>query len=225
MRRLIVAASLFCGVGTACVSNDPAQPATRPYPIYKVNTPCEPSATREAQVHSIFRAPARYGTTWYPHSGRISLRWTHVVIHHSATASGGAKTFDRYHRESNGWDELGYHFVIGNGTDTPDGYVEVGTRWHKQKHGAHCKTESNYYNEHGIGICLVGNFNKTRPTQRQRASLQRLARFLCRECEIPPERVTTHAAITRKTQCPGRHFNPAALRRSLATSAAATSMP
>jgi len=99
------------------------------------------------------------------------------VVHHSATATGGAVAFDKYHREVNGWDELGYDFVIGNGTDTPDGYVEVGSRWRKQKTGAHCKTADNYFNEHGIGICLVGDFTRTSPTPRQMASLVRLTRF------------------------------------------------
>jgi hypothetical protein len=132
--------------------------------------------------------------------------------------------FDRYHRKK-GWDELGYHFVIGNGTNTPDGYIEVGARWHKQKHGAHCKTPSNYYNEHGIGICLVGNFNKTRPTPRQLASLERLVRFLSHRCGISVRQITTHAAVTHKTQCPGRYFSLAALQRSLSRPATATSYP
>lgn len=147
------------------------------------------------------------------------------MLHHSATAVGGARTFDKHHRSRNGWDELGYHFVIGNGTDTPDGYVEAGSRWHKQKHGAHCKTPSNYYNEHGIGICLVGNFNKTKPTAGQLKSLEQLLRFLCHTCRIPPSRVTTHGAVTGKTQCPGRHFPMAAVLQALPTSLTATSLP
>ncbi|MFQ5589758.1 MAG: peptidoglycan-binding protein, partial [Phycisphaerae bacterium] len=60
-----------------------------------------------------------------PRRGRISPRWTTIVIHHSATETGGASLFDRFHRKR-GWDGLGYHFVIGNGTDTPDGLIEVG---------------------------------------------------------------------------------------------------
>src|SRR5690606_32161137 len=66
-------------------------------------------------------------------------KWQWIVIHHSATPTGGAVEFDKLHRETNGWDELGYHFVIGNGTNTKDGMVEVGPRWVKQKHGAHAK--------------------------------------------------------------------------------------
>ncbi len=151
---------------------------------------------------------------WIPPGG-VSGRWTTIVVHHSATSSGSARSFDRAHRDK-GWDELGYHFVIGNGTSTGDGVVEVGSRWYSQKHGAHCKTPDNYFNEHGIGICLVGDFTKTRPTQRQMQSLERLVAFLCEQCHIPESRVTTHGLVTHKTQCPGRNFPLVTLRRALA---------
>jgi hypothetical protein len=147
------------------------------------------------------------------------------VIHHSATTKGGAKTFDKYHREKNGWDELGYHFVIGNGTDTSDGRIEVGPRWYKQKHGAHCKTPGNYYNEHGIGICLVGNFDKTRPTRRQLRSLTSLLRFLQAECHIGPGQITAHGLVTGKTACPGRQFPLALVRRAVSGTTSATILP
>lgn len=160
---------------------------------------------------------------WFPRGGRISARWTTVVVHHSATAVGGARSFDRTHR-AKGWDELGYHFVIGNGSDTPDGAVEVGSRWHKQKHGAHCKTPDNYFNEHGIGVCLVGDFTRNRPTPRQLASLERLVAFLCDRCRISPDRVTTHGQVTHKTACPGTNFPIGSLRRAVAFSAQLSSM-
>jgi len=211
----LIAVSLF---GPSCVHNDsPSHTWTPPPPAYHPLHPREyvrPAAKVPTRTsHRIL--PRRQHREWYPSRRRISSRWTTIVIHHSATDSGGARRFDRYHRKSNGWDELGYHFVIGNGTDTPDGYVEVGSRWHKQKHGAHCKTRGNYHNEHGIGICLVGHFNKTRPTPRQMASLRELVSFLSATCNIPIKRVTTHKAVYPKTQCPGRNFNIAGLRRSL----------
>jgi N-acetyl-anhydromuramyl-L-alanine amidase AmpD len=136
------------------------------------------------------------------------------VIHHSATDTGGAARFDSAHR-GRGWDELGYHFVIGNGTDSADGAVEVGSRWDKQKHGAHCKTSGNFYNDHGIGICLVGNFQYSRPTSAQMASLAELVRFLMSACGIPLDRVYTHGGITGKTACPGRNFSLAELKAKL----------
>lgn len=142
-------------------------------------------------------------------------RWRTIVIHHSATAKGGAKTFDRSHR-GRGWDELGYHFVIGNGSETPDGFVEVGPRWRKQKHGAHCKTSDNYYNDHGIGICLVGDFTHSRPTRAQLVALNELSTFLCRMCRIHASRITTHRDVTGKTQCPGKNFPLATVRNAVA---------
>lgn len=150
-------------------------------------------------------------SSWMPPGG-VANKWTDIVVHHSASDSGGATAFDRHHRLVNKWDELGYHFVIGNGTDTGNGAVEVGSRWRKQKHGAHCKTPDNYYNDHGIGICLVGNFDNTSPTPQQLSSLERLVRFLQQQCGIDGSHIVTHGGVTAKTACPGRNFSIASLR-------------
>jgi N-acetylmuramoyl-L-alanine amidase len=160
---------------------------------------------------------------WLPPNG-ISKRWTTIVIHHTATDFGSAATIDRWHRDK-GWDGLGYHFVIGNGTETPDGAVEVGFRWREQVHGAHCRLseadarrqglrDTNHYNEHGIGIVLVGNFQHSRPTERQMASLVELVSFLMKRCGVPASRVVGHGEVDQ-TKCPGRNFDVSALRRRL----------
>ena len=159
---------------------------------------------------------------WPPKGQRLSSKWQAIVIHHSATERGSAATFDQFHR-GKGWDELGYHFVIGNGTETADGLIEIGPRWHKQKRGAHCKTPDQYFNERGIGICLVGDFTRTRPTVRQMNSLTRLVRYLCHACDIPSSRITTHGLVNPKTQCPGPHFSLGGLRGRLAGSVAVSS--
>jgi N-acetyl-anhydromuramyl-L-alanine amidase AmpD len=132
--------------------------------------------------------------------------WRFIVIHHSATATGSADEFDRMHR-AKGWDELGYHFVIGNGTGSGDGEVEVGGRWPVQKHGAHTKVANHpEYNDLGIGICLVGNFDVTRPSEAQRQSLVRLVRFLRDRYDIPRGRMYGHGQL-KATDCPGRYFD------------------
>jgi len=146
---------------------------------------------------------------WIPVAAPNTWRW--IVIHHSATPTGGAAAFDRMHR-AKGWDELGYHFVIGNGTDTRDGQVEVGSRWPKQKWGAHAKTPDNRFNEYGIGICLVGNFDVTYPTAAQMASLDRLVTYLMRTYHIPAGQVLGHRD-TKSTDCPGRHMSVESVRR------------
>jgi len=149
---------------------------------------------------------------WVPRNK--SERWECIVVHHSATPMGGAARFDRAHRER-GFDELGYHFVIGNGTDTADGEVEVGPRWKAQKYGAHCRSPEDYYNEHGIGICLVGNFDETRPTAAQVQSLTRLVKYLRRTYDIPADKVFSHGGVTGMTHCPGKHFDLKALRKAV----------
>ncbi len=131
-------------------------------------------------------------------------QWRYIVIHHSATDHGNAATFDVEHRRR-GWDGLGYHFVIDNGHGGPDGRVEVGYRWRSQKCGAHCgKTPNNEYNEYGIGICLVGDFTKTRPTSAQLASLRRLVSYLAARYRIDADNVIGHCdAPNASTECPG----------------------
>lgn len=149
---------------------------------------------------------------WEP---RVPLRsgWTHVIVHHSASATGSAAHFDRIHREK-GWEGLGYHFVVGNGSMTDDGRVEAGGRWLEQRDGAHAKPE---WNARAIGICLVGDFEKSDPTPAQVASLEALCRWVCRRCGIPPANVVGHGATHgNATLCPGRRLDLGALRTALA---------
>ena len=82
-----------------------------------------------------------------------------LIIHNSGTRQGSAKAFEHYHRYvrkmQNG---LAYHFVIGNGTSTGDGTIEIGDRWRRQINGGH--VHSDYLNNIALGICLVGDFNR-----------------------------------------------------------------
>ena len=146
---------------------------------------------------------------WLPRVRANDWKW--IVIHHSATPAGSAAQFDRSHRQK-GWDELGYHFVIGNGTGSRDGQIEVGSRWPKQKYGAHAKTPDNRFNDFGIGICLVGDFDIDRPTAAQVRAVAKLAAYLMQTYHIPPNRVIGHCDA-KPTDCPGRHFSVAQVRQ------------
>jgi len=139
--------------------------------------------------------------------------WRYIVVHHSATSSGNAEIFDHYHRNKVGMaNGLAYHFVIGNGTRSGDGEIEIGSRWDRQAQGGHVR--SRIVNQQGIGICLVGNFEKTRPSPRQIASLTALTGYLR---EIVPNR--TRFAVHREidgnshTVCPGRFFPVSRMHR------------
>jgi hypothetical protein len=153
--------------------------------------------------------PATGPMAWKPAVPGRSWRW--IVIHHSATPAGSAAVFDKMHKQK-GWDELGYHFVIGNGTNSGDGAVEVGPRWSAQKWGAHSKTADNRYNDYGIGICLVGNFDIERPTAAQMAALARLTGYLMQAYNVPADRIIGHGD-TKATDCPGRNLSIAQLRQ------------
>lgn len=145
--------------------------------------------------------------------------WRYIVIHHSASPSGSAAVFDKMHRQK-GWDELGYHFVIGNGTDSGNGQIEMGSRWTKQKHGAHAKTADNRYNDYGIGICLVGDFDKDRPTPQQIAALTRLTAYLMRTYHISAINVIGHKD-TKATACPGHNLSVVQIRQAASAQAIA----
>lgn len=179
----------------------PVEEVTPVYPT-PASAPMQPAVP-------VAKRPA-YEPEWIPR--RPSNRWEYIVIHHSATHSGSAEEFDRSHR-NRGWDELGYHFVIGNGNGTGNGIVEVGSRWRSQKHGAHIRidpNDDNWHNQHSIGICLVGNFDASRATARQMESLTRLIKFLQFEFHISSRRIVGHGDLM-KTACPGRNFNLADL--------------
>lgn len=174
----------------------PLPPAPRP----KVQIPQTP---RQSPKQPQMNVPAN----WYPPRS-LEKQWGAIVVHHSATPNGNLDIFDRWHREGNHWEGVGYDFVIGNGTDSANGQIEVTFRWDQQKVGAHCKTPGNWANEHTIGICLVGDFKHDPPTQRQMASLAKLVRFLCARYRISPDLIYGHNTTpgARVTQCPGVAF-------------------
>ncbi len=217
--RLVI---LLCAVaavgGAGCAS--PAVMDTLPEPNFNGPVvaappppPQTPKFTTPDPVRPAPTMPAPSGRMtgprdWTPSVAARPWRW--IVIHHSATPTGSASQFDRMHKEK-GWDELGYHFVIGNGNGSGNGQVEVGGRWRTQKWGAHAKTADNRYNDYGIGICLVGNFDVERPSAAQLASLAKLVAFLEKTYRISGDRVIGHGD-TKATECPGRYMNVAHVR-------------
>jgi hypothetical protein len=184
-------------------------PAPRPMPAPAVPMP-QPAAVHIAPHPAV--PPSGVPAAWVP---RVPANhWMWIIIHHSDSDYGSAAIIDKWHRDR-GFDELGYHFVIGNGTNSCDGQIEVGPRWTKQKWGAHDNALDNRYNTNGIGICLVGNLNKYPPTPKQMHSLMRLVVYLMRTYNIPDDRVLGHGE-TKTTQCPGRYMNVAAIREQAA---------
>lgn len=142
--------------------------------------------------------------------------WRYIVLHHTATSSGDVEMINADHRSrtdaaGNPWLGIGYHFVIGNGQGMADGEIQPTFRWRSQLHGAHAGDER--YNELGIGICVVGDFERDEPTSRQLHAVKRLVAALATEYGIPPDKVLQHSDIAA-TACPGRRFPFAEIRQS-----------
>lgn len=135
-------------------------------------------------------------------------KWKSIVIHHTATSRGSVESIHEAHlrrkdRSGKHWKGIGYHFVIGNGNGMEDGEIESTFRWRTQMHGAHAGNKA--HNEYGIGIALIGNFEKAPPSAAQLASIKRLVAVLKREYSIAGKNVVGHSKI-RATACPGRYF-------------------
>lgn len=134
-----------------------------------------------------------------------SDKWQYIIIHHSATDEGNALDINKAHN-NRGFQGIGYHFVIDNGTKgKPDGMIETAPRWTKQQDGAHCMASG--MNHRGIGICLVGNFSVDPVSDRQMASLVYLVDTLRDYYKIPAKRILGHCQVYgAHTECPGTRF-------------------
>jgi hypothetical protein len=139
-------------------------------------------------------------------------RWQGIVIHHSGEPGGDPESIRRLHM-GYGAKAMGYHFLVGNGNGMGDGVVHVGERWITQEPGWHTVGPyTDYYNQRTIGICLVGNGDRRRFTDRQITQLISLVRRLQRQLNIPPSAVRLHRDVAPDlTGSPGTHFPAAVL--------------
>jgi len=163
--------------------------------------------------------PADSENVWSPPPDREEpSRWEGILIHHSATDDGNAAVFHQAHI-LRGWDGLGYDFVIDNGRGGNDGNTEVGFRWRYQLTGAHCRpdpNDDNYWNEHTIGVCMVGDFDRYATPDYQWQSMLKLVRYLQDRYQISADRILGHRDVPgAKTTCPGRRVSLETIRADL----------
>lgn len=120
----------------------------------------------------------------------------YAIIHHSATDEGNVAIFRKNHIEEKKFSDIGYHYVICNGHGGPDGKIQEGR--HILFAGAHAVGR----NDDSVGICLVGDFTKTKPTSLQMEALYKLLRELMGKYPITFDRVLAHKEVSA-TECPG----------------------
>ena len=132
-------------------------------------------------------------------------KWQRIVVHHSAIKYGNVEKYDAAHRLRGMQNGLAYHFLIGNGIDAGDGEIEIGPRWQKQQAGGHVK--NHLINQTAIGICLIGNFEKTHPSKKQLAAFTQLMDWLQGVALGKKAHFAGHRELKgEQTVCPGKHF-------------------
>ncbi|XP_020022737.2 N-acetylmuramoyl-L-alanine amidase isoform X1 [Castor canadensis] len=141
-----------------------------------------------------------------PYKGRptpLQLPLGFLYVHHTYVPASPCTTFarcaanmrsmQRFHQDTQGWDDIGYSFVVGS-----DGYVYEGRGWHRM--GAHTRGR----NSRGFGVAFVGNYTATLPTE---AAL-RTVRDELPSCALragllrPDYKVLGHRQLVH-TDCPG----------------------
>jgi N-acetyl-anhydromuramyl-L-alanine amidase AmpD len=178
-----------------------------------IETPTMPDA-QIPETSSV--TPIAKDNPWKPETA--ARPWKYIVLHHTASDRGDVESIHESHlknKDKNGkaWLGIGYHFVIGNGNGMEDGEIEATFRWRKQIQGAHAGVAE--YNQSGVGIVLVGNFQNGPPTNAQVTAAKRLVRVLAREYDIETSQIVGHADV-KPTECPGTHFPLSEIRDSVA---------
>lgn len=95
------------------------------------------------------------------------------------------------------WPDLPYHFLIA-----PDGRIFEGRAIEYEP-----ETNTQYSLAGNVGVELMGDFEKQRPSPAQLDSVVRLTAWLMQQHKIEMEQVRTHRdAAPGQTTCPGRDF-------------------
>ena len=186
-------------------------------PLVSIPKPFQPAAP-EAIVPPVAVIPSRpqasatvFGKSQNPWKPAVSERkWKYIVLHHTASQRGDVESIHDEHlsrkdKDGNPWMGIGYHFVIGNGDPMADGQIEPTFRWKTQIQGAHAGSKDPAYNQVGIGIVLVGNFEKQPPTPLQKSAVTTLVASLKKSYGISTQNVVGHRDL-KPTECPGKHF-------------------
>ena len=168
-----------------------------------------PDSLRPDAARSLFAsgAPQSFDVLFDTSVPMRANRWRYIFIHQSRTQSGDTLSLSQTP------DGSPDHFVIGNGNGCQDGEIQITQRWTQQDTPGDIaglpRTQLNF-----ISICLVGDFDQTRPTAAQQQRLLQLVSALQRRLEIPVENVvlTPNGAGIAGV---GRNFPVADLRAQL----------
>lgn len=130
-----------------------------------------------------------------PIGTRVGLSTTHVVIHHSSDPNlvlddytPLVRNIYTYHTRSNGWDDIGYNYLIAPNGVIYKGRDPKGNILQDEVQGAHLCGK----NENTMGICMIGTFTNVLPTRDALKALYALAGWKIQKDQISPYGSTKH---------------------------------
>lgn len=142
----------------------------------------------------------------------------HIIIHHAAGSNTANNYTDVvrniyvYHTASNGWNDVGYNFLIAQ-----DGTIYEGRDGQKIMDGDNV-LGAHFCSQNGgtMGICLLGDYMTAQPTDKSLESLAKLIAWKTKKEKIEPignslhtvsgrilNNISSHRDGTCSTDCPG----------------------
>lgn len=126
-----------------------------------------------------------------------------IVVHSSDQATNypsinwdkrfyNAESIEAFHVEHNGWDHIGYHWVV-----LENGRIEKGC--HEEEVGYHVKGE----NAHSIGICMITQDNTSRIAIQALNAMRTLAIRKAGDYGLSMYDIYTHNYFDNSKVCPG----------------------
>ncbi|RNL83245.1 N-acetylmuramoyl-L-alanine amidase [Halostreptopolyspora alba] len=135
----------------------------------------------------------------------------HIVVHHTATANTSdtstshaaalSRSIQRYHMDTNGWDDIGQQLTISRGGHVMEGRNTSLAAIRAANHtvGAHTA----YHNSHTIGIENEGTYSSATPPEALMASLAETCAWLCAVYNLDPSSAIVGHRDYNATSCPG----------------------
>jgi hypothetical protein len=137
-----------------------------------------------------------------PDERKHTPKW--VTIHHAGVdykpgtdPAKFVKNMQGWGQREKGWPDLAYHFLIA-----PDGRI-----FEARDLAYEPDTNTKYQLQGHIGVEMMGNFEKQRPSPQQIESCARLTAWLVRKFNLELKNIEGHKdAAPKQTSCPGKDF-------------------
>ncbi len=138
--------------------------------------------------------------------GYSTHRPNRITIHHTwrptATNFRGASTvrsIQNYHMDSNGWSDIGYHFLIGTYPSSGETIIYQGRP--ETVIGAH----TGGANTNNVGVNIIGDYTTERLHANSYKNLIHVLAWLCDRYSISPNQIYGHKDFSA-TACPGQNI-------------------